>query len=137
MRHFPASITAIALFAAVLAALCALVISAIPAGAAATSPGPVAAYSFDEGTGSTVEDVTGDGHTGTIEGAKWARGRYGDGLEFKGSEHDVVKVPASSELNFEEEFTLEAWVRPASSTDKLAPIVGKTTGGGSGSKSLS
>jgi Concanavalin A-like lectin/glucanases superfamily len=98
---------------------------------------PVAAYSFDEGTGSTVADVTGDGHTATIEGAKWVRGRYGDGLEFKGSEHNVVKVPASSELNFEEEFTLEAWIRPASSTDKLAPIVGKTTGGGSGSSSLS
>jgi hypothetical protein len=105
--------------------------------AAGTTPGPVAAYSFDEGTGTTVADTTGHGHTATIEGAKWARGRYGDGLEFKGSEHNVVKIPASSELNFEEEFTLEAWVRPASSTDKLAPIVGKTTGGGSGSKSLS
>jgi Concanavalin A-like lectin/glucanases superfamily len=108
-----------------------------PGHAAGTEQGPVAAYSFDEGTGTTVEDVTGDGHTATIEGAKWARGRYGDGLEFKGSEHNVVKIPASSELNFEEEFTLEAWVRPTSSTDKLAPIVGKTTGGGSGSKSLS
>jgi hypothetical protein len=127
------------LFAGLL--LCACLVTALlvaqPGHAAGTKQGPVAAYSFDEGTGSTVADTTGDGHTATIEGAKWARGRYGDGLEFKGSEHNVVKIPASSELNFEEEFTLEAWVRPASSTDKLAPIVGKTTGGGSGSKSLS
>lgn len=33
--------------------------------------GPVAAYSFDEGEGTTVEDVTGDGHTAMIEGAEW------------------------------------------------------------------
>jgi Concanavalin A-like lectin/glucanases superfamily len=120
-----------------LASLVTALLVAQPGDAAGTEQGPVAAYSFDEGTGTTVADTTGHGHTATIEGAKWARGRYGDGLEFKGSEHNVVKVPASSELNFEEEFTLEAWVRPASSTDKLAPIVGKTTGGGSGSKSLS
>jgi hypothetical protein len=137
LRPSPAAIATAMLFMGVIAGLCLALASVIPAGASAAASGPVAAYSFDEGTGTTVEDVTGDGHTATIEGAKWARGRYGDGLEFKGSEHDVVKVPASSELNFEEEFTLEAWVRPASSTDKNAPIVGKTTGGGSGSKSLS
>ena len=40
--------------------------------------GPVAAYSFDEGSGETVEDVTGDGHTATLQGAKWTpHGRYG------------------------------------------------------------
>jgi Concanavalin A-like lectin/glucanases superfamily len=120
-----------------LACLVTALLVAQPGHAAGTEQGPIAAYSFDEGTGATVEDTTGHGHTATIEGAKWARGRYGGGLEFKGSEHDVVKIPASSELNFEEEFTLEAWVRPTSSTDKLAPVFGKTTGGGSGSKSLS
>ena len=40
--------------------------------AAGTQQGPVAEYSFDEGTGTTVEDVTGDGNTATIEGAGWA-----------------------------------------------------------------
>jgi hypothetical protein len=121
------------------ASLATALLVAQPGHAAGTEQGPVASYSFDEGVAgvTTVEDVSGHGHTATIEGAKWARGRYGGGLEFKGSEHDVVKIPASSELNFEEEFTLEAWVRPASSTDKLAPILGKTTGGGSGSASLS
>jgi membrane protein implicated in regulation of membrane protease activity len=49
--------------------------------ARANQPGPVAAYSFDEGEGTTVEDTTGNGHTGTIEGATWTpHGRYGLGL---------------------------------------------------------
>lgn len=72
--------------------------------------GPVAEYSFDEGTGGTVEDVSGGGHTATIEGAEWARGKYGDSLKFDGEE--MVTIPASEELDLTEEFTLEAWVRP-------------------------
>jgi hypothetical protein len=71
---------------------------------------PVAAYSFDEGEGETAEDLTGEGHTGTVEGAEWARGRYGDSLKFDGE--DMVTIPASEELNLTEEFTLEAWVKP-------------------------
>jgi Concanavalin A-like lectin/glucanases superfamily len=75
--------------------------------------GPIAAYSFDEGEGETAEDLTGDGHTATIEGATWARGKYGAALEFDG-ENDCISIPESAELQFleDEEFTLEAWVRP-------------------------
>ena len=59
----------------------------VPSQASATTPGPVAAYSFDEGSGETVEDVTGNGHTATIDGAEWTgQGRYGGALEFVGSE---------------------------------------------------
>jgi hypothetical protein len=35
----------------------------------AATPAPIAAYSFDAGTGSTVVDDTGNGHTGTLNGA--------------------------------------------------------------------
>lgn len=34
--------------------------------------GPVAEYSFDEGAGETVTDLTGHGHTATIHGAEWS-----------------------------------------------------------------
>jgi hypothetical protein len=78
---------------------------------ASASEGPVAAYSFDEGEGTSAEDVTGNGHTATIEGASWTRGRYGSALKFDG-ENDCLTVPESSELNFSEEFTLESWVKP-------------------------
>ncbi len=83
--------------------------------------GPVAAYSFDEGEGTTVEDLTGNGHDATIEGATWTRGKYGDALQFS-SEGDKVTIPASEELQFTEEgFTLEAWVKP-SDTHEYSPI---------------
>ncbi len=72
---------------------------------------PLAAYSFDEGEGEVAGDLTGE-HDGTIEGAQWARGKYGSGLKFE--EEDCVSVSAISDLQFveDQEFTLEAWVRP-------------------------
>ena len=55
--------------------------------------GPVAAYRFDEGEGTTVEDLTGDGHTATIEGAEWTtNGKYGGALEFDGTK-SCVSIP--------------------------------------------
>jgi hypothetical protein len=86
--------------------------------------GPVAAWSFDEGEGTTAEDVTGDGHTATIEGAEWVKGKYGDALRFDG-ESDVVRVPHSPEFDLAEGFTLEAWVRPESAVNQWAPVVDK------------
>ena len=75
---------------------------------------PVAAYSFDEGEGGTVADLTGHGHTATIEGAQWTtKGRYGGAMEFDvADQEDVLKVPDADDLDLTEDFTLEAWVRP-------------------------
>ena len=43
--------------------------------------GLVAAYGFDEGSGTTVTDQSGNGNTGTITGATWtATGKYGNAL---------------------------------------------------------
>ncbi len=43
--------------------------------------GPVAAYSFDAGSGRSVADFSGNGNVGTITGATWTtRGRYGNAL---------------------------------------------------------
>ena len=86
------------------------------------SAGPVAAYSFDEGEGETAEDVTGNGHTATLEGATWARGKYGDGLSFDGTS-SCVSIAATSDLQFTEEFTLEAWVRPEGEGEEALPVI--------------
>jgi hypothetical protein len=94
--------------------------------AAASGSGPVAAYSFDEGEGETVEDLTGNGHTGTIHGAKWTtRGRYGDALEYYAPEEDYVSIPASEDLDGSEELTVEAWVRPTITDPYYGEIVMK------------
>ena len=67
--------------------------------------------------------MTGTAHDGAIEGAAWARGKYGGALEFDGEAEDLVTIPGTEDLQLEE-FTIEAWVRP-SDTTLLAPVVAK------------
>src|SRR5205807_2491789 len=52
----------------------------------AAASGLLAAYAFNEGTGTTTADASGKGHTGTLNGATWTTsGRYGKALAFNGS----------------------------------------------------
>ena len=87
-----------------------------PAGDAGAYESPysglVAAYSFGEGAGPESTDVSGNGHTGSIDGATWTTsGRYGDALRFDGVD-DWVTVPDAGGLDLTDQMTLEAWVRP-------------------------
>ena len=64
----------------------------------AASTGLVAAYAFDEGTGTTVRDASPSAvNNGTVSGAVWAAGRYGGG-RFDGT-NDVVTVPDAASLD--------------------------------------
>ena len=75
----------------------------------------VAAYGFNEGTGTTLLDQTGKGHTGTITGATWtAQGKFGSALTFDGV-NDWVTVNDANDLDFTTGMTLEAWVYPTAS----------------------
>lgn len=95
--------------------------------------GPVATYSFDKGEGETAEDTSGNGHTAALEGPEWTpKGKYGSALEFDAPEDDVLKIPDASQLDFTEEFTLEAWVRPSGADNHDAPLIAKQAGGGLG-----
>jgi hypothetical protein len=121
-----------------MAGFCIGVLVALPVGASAATPGPVAEYSFDEdpGTGTTIEDLSGDGHTATIHGATWTpHGRYGGAMEFNEHEGTYLSVPDSPELDLTEEFTLEAWVRPEEGRT-WQPIVDRQIGGGEGHERL-
>ncbi len=84
-------------------ALSLLIIGAVGGGASvapgAPSNGLVAAYSFDEGTGTSVSDASGNGNTGAISGASWASsGKFGKALTFDGV-NDVVTIADSAELD--------------------------------------
>ena len=49
----------------------------------AAASGLVAAYGFDEGSGTTVTDASGNGHTGTVSNTSWSTaGKYGGALQF-------------------------------------------------------
>ena len=77
-----------------------------------TIPGLVAAYSFDEGTGTTVADASGTGNTGTIANAIWtSTGKYGKALVFNGM-NSWVTIPDAPSLDLTTGETLEAWVYP-------------------------
>jgi len=74
--------------------------------------GLVASFGFEEGTGSTVADSSGNGNNGSITGATWTTaGKYGSALSFNGT-NNLVSVPDSNSLDLTTAMTLEAWVKP-------------------------
>lgn len=79
-----------------------------PALSADVAEGLVAHWTFNEGTGDTTEDVTGNGHDGTLIGdPQWTDGKFGGALEFD-QDGDEVNVPFDAALNTET-FTVTVW----------------------------
>jgi PKD repeat protein len=75
----------------------------------------VAAYNFDQGSGTFLTDVSGNGNNGIISNAQWtSTGKYGGALSFNGSTNSLVTIPNASMLDFSQGMTLEAWVDPTS-----------------------
>src|SRR5689334_12223396 len=92
---------------------------AVPA--AARADVPVAAYSFDDGTGTTLADSSGHGRDGTIVSSTWTAGKYGSALSFNGTSSRVT-LPALGTF-YKTGFTLEAWVKKATAAKDVG-IVG-------------
>ena len=74
--------------------------------------GLVAAYAFDEVSGSTALDVSGRSNNGTIAGAVRTAGKVGGALSFDGAT-SLVSVPDSASLRLSTGMTVEAWVNPS------------------------
>ena len=96
--------------------------------ASAATPTPpsglVAAYSFNEGSGSTARDSSGSGNPGTLSNATWATGKYGNALNFNGT-NARVNVANSSSLQLSSGMTLEAWVNPSTVSSAWRDVVYK------------
>ena len=92
-------------------------------GDTSTCTGPVGEWKFEEGTGTTVNDISGNANTGTWNGtgSHWAPGKIGGGGQFDGSS-DFVNVGDSND--FDGDFTLEAWFKPTTLSGSQT-IVGK------------
>jgi hypothetical protein len=73
-------------------------------------PGLAGWWRFDEGTGTVAGDSTGNGNNGTIYGATWASGKFGNALSFNGISN-YVNLPLSCNTA---EGTLEFWFLPKS-----------------------
>ncbi len=73
---------------------------------------PVGEWNFDEGTGTSAYDSSGNGGTGTLLGTtSWATGKIGKALSFDGSS-GYVSIPSSTFLNITGDITIEAWAKP-------------------------
>jgi fibronectin type 3 domain-containing protein len=98
--------------------------------AAALAAGPVAAYSMDQGAGTALTDVTGNGNNGTLTGATWTTGgRFGSALTFNGG-GNLVTVPDSASLDLTTGMTQEAWVRPSALGGEWRTVLLKERPGG-------
>ncbi len=73
-----------------------------------------AVYDFEENTGSSSADESGNGNTVTFSsGASWTTsGHTGNGLSVNGGASGYVSAPDAPSLDFSQAVTLEAWVYP-------------------------
>ncbi len=100
-----------------------------PAPAARTLSAPsglVAAYGFEEGTGTTTADASGNGLTGTITQATWTTaGKFGKALTFSGAKGSWVTVANAPALQLTTGMTISAWVKPTAALPQWPSIVMK------------
>ena len=90
--------------------------------------GLVLHLSFDKNTidGNTVKDLSEEGNDGTIHGeAKTAAGKYGEALEFDGTD-DFVEVPLVDSITFStgDSLTVQVWIKTDDQPPRNDGIVG-------------
>jgi len=94
--------------------------------------GPIAYWSFDEGSGSVANDQSVNNYDGTIYGATWTTGISGSALDFDGS-NDYVRT-ANVFNSAPEGLTVMAWAKPIGNfgdgIDSDIVIVSETKSGG-------
>ncbi|MBI5206231.1 MAG: Ig-like domain-containing protein, partial [Candidatus Firestonebacteria bacterium] len=76
----------------------------------AQTQGLVSYWKFDEGNEITAYDSSGNGNSGTINGATWVDGKIGKALYFDGV-NDYFIVPNSASLNSTNKITIGAWIK--------------------------
>jgi len=72
---------------------------------------PIASWNFDEATGTTANDTSGNGNDGTLTNMTnhdWVTGKYGKALEFDGS-NDYVDIPYS--FSQDTSLTVSLWFK--------------------------
>jgi hypothetical protein len=96
----------------------------------AATGGLVAAYGFEEGTGTAAADSSGTGNNGVLNGPAWtAAGKFGGALSFDGV-NDWVTIADANSLDLSSRLTLEAWIRPTSIADWSSVILKERGTGG-------
>jgi hypothetical protein len=96
----------------------------VPGDTATCNP-PVAEWKFDENTGTTANDTSGNNNTGTLtNGPTWTTGKTGSGVNLSPS-NSYVSVADSSSLNITGDLTISTWVKPNAVDSTARLIMGK------------
>ncbi len=89
-------------------------------------------WQFNEGTGTTAADSSGQGNTGSLtnmDGSEWEAGHTGapgdSALHFDGS-NDFVNVPDSTSVSVRRDLALSAWVNLDAHSNSQKNIVAKS-----------
>ena len=70
----------------------------------------VALWLFDDGSGDTLKDSSGNGNDGKlIEGPTWDKGKFGGALKFDANKKQRVKIENSDSLNLTDQVSILAW----------------------------
>jgi len=84
----------------------------------------VAYWSFDEGSGDVLKDLSGTGNDGQINGKpKWVDGVKGKAIEFDGKD-DFILVPNNDSYNFTKDasFSIALWINYKAKNDWAGPM---------------
>ena len=85
----------------------------------------MAAYGFDEGSGTTVTDASGNGNNGTVANGPGRRpAKYGKAIQFNGT-NALVSIPDATSLHLTAGMTLEAWVNPSTVNSNWRDVIYK------------
>ena len=100
--------------------ICSLCLILVFIGACATvqaAEKDLAAYwAFEEGKEKFVEDLSGNGNTGNINGPfEWVEGIIGNAIEFEGT--TTVNCGMGESLRIDQDITTELWVKPTRKID--------------------
>jgi hypothetical protein len=88
--------------------------------------GLVAAYGFEEGSGTIAADTSGHHLDGTVGDAAWTTdGKFGNALVFAGADESWVTVPDADLLDLTTGMTVSAWVKPSSTLPEWPTVVMK------------
>ncbi len=84
----------------------------------------VAIWLFDEGSGTTARDSSGNGYDGTLMGGvSWVPGKFGGALEFNGT--DAYVDTGQQLLEQVEEFSILLWVQKGNITASRIGLAGQ------------
>ncbi len=86
-------------------------------------------WNFDEGSGTIVHDISGNGYDGNNVGCSWVTGKTGYGLEITDKTDRVESISSSYDNLISTAFTISAWVKWSGVVEKSNGIIfdGRTT----------